>query len=640
VRMERFVKRSTKALMIGIIAVMALGLVFSGTFAFWGDEKLKGDAGVIFGTVKVSKADFKDHQRRSLGHERYAMLKQYTEQFKFAQNFDFLVSFVMRQVANRSESEALKKTWEQVILLQDAADKGLAVSDEEIQKEKDAFQKFFVPSKEKEKEKGEPDERDPELQAAEFLAIKKDQFDTFFREAVLMDKLLDLVTASEFADYGKVYGELLANEKYARALYAEFNPKDYEQDLDPISPEAILKYYHENNKRFEVQARIMLVYLLADLEEFRKRVPDPSEKEIKDYYDKNKSQFEKVRPRMDEHGHDESEHHPERRRPPQEYRTIEEAREDIVKKLKDNQALELAVVEMRKVGDHINAAAKPYSDTLFDEIKAKFDPQSKPDMGWLKQLTTEPFDQKSIDEVEKTLGKNSRVDWGFGKDRKVGDISPRFKTEKGFVYYRLQLRKEPFVPRLQDYITKTVVKILQKQQTVDRAKKAATNASIDINATWLGSARTKYRCPKHPDRSSSSPGHCGRCSGPLERVSLEFKGTKLFRLDGKDRAGIAEDGALAAEINKNCFSDGNPLPVGQARFFEGKAVVGSKKQEWSFVVVMDDTLEKVPENVETEFKNKLQQENEKVRRDRRTRYVTELVARAELKDFMKDSGGE
>lgn len=632
---QNFVKRSTKGIFIVIIAIMAFGLIFSGTYAFWGvDEKDKGDAGVIFGNVKVSKATFRDHARRSLGHERYAQLKMYSEQFKFGLKMDFLIGWIMKQVANRSEAEKNKKTWENIILLQDAQDKGLAVSDEEVNKEKDAFLKMFEPSKDKDAPPQE--ERDPEAAAIEFLEIRKGDLETFFREALLMDKVLDLVTAAEFADYGKIYGDILKDEQYARVYVAGFDPKEFVRDLSPVGEGAIRKYYDDNIKRFEIPVRIQLLYLLADIESFKSKVPDPDDKEIEAYYNKNKSQFEKVKPpKIDEHGHDESEHHPERKKDqgPKEYRTLQEAREDVIKKIKEERAWERAKEVMREVGERVKAAPTPSPDTLFDDIKKEFDGKGVP----LTYDVTALFDQKTIDEVEKQVGKNSRVDWGFGKDRKLGDVSPRFKTEKGFIYYRLQSKKDPFTPGLIGSIRERIVKILQKKQALDRAKQAATDLSVEINLKGLAAARTKYRCAKHPGQTSSSPGRCGQCSAELERLSVEFKYSDLFKLDGRQSA-FKDDQALGREANKNAMMEGKPLPIGQARVFDGSQMVGSPKQEWSFVVVMDDIVEKVPENIETEFGQRRGTANEQARRERRKFYVSELVARAELKDFMKDAG--
>ncbi|MBI2899569.1 MAG: hypothetical protein HYY17_05250 [Planctomycetes bacterium] len=662
---QRFVKSSTKGIFIFIIAVMTVSLVVSfSSFGGITGDKEKGDAGVIFGNIKIDKTTFRDHQRRAVGHDRYASAKQMMDMPFLAQYPQYRDQMFANIAQKRMETaQEIKKTWETIVLLQDAKDKGIAVSDEEAEKAKTDFLKIFEGNKES--------EVDAEAAAIEFLAIRKDAIETFFREAVMMQKLLDLVEQSEFCSYADIYDEMLAQQKYARVLYVEFDPKDFVRDLSPIGSGAILKYYEQHKELlFKVPLRIQVLYLLADLELFHKYycpkhlnqrsagpgkcpdrsggvtecgtefvrpvLPAPDDKEIEKYWNENRTTF--VKPRVDDRGPDDP-MHPERKKEPKppEYKTLQEAREDVIKRIQERKAIDRALAVMMKAEDRILASPKPVPETVFEEIKREAEGQGTP----LILDVTSPFDEKSIDEIEKLVGKNSKLPkWGFHDSHKEGDVSPRYKTDKGFVYYRLQVRKEPYVPGLNDSIRERIVKTKQREQAIARAKQAAVDLSAEVNLRGLAAARVKYRCSKHPSQTSGSPGKCALCSADLERLAVEFKESKEFKLDGRDPSGVAEDSKLAAELNKNAKPDGKPLPIGQARVFEGSQMTGSPKQKWSFIVVMDDIIEKVPENADADFAQRRSGAIERARGERRRLYVNETVARADPKNFMEGAGGE
>jgi hypothetical protein len=164
------------------------------------------------------------------------------------------------------------------------------------------FQKFV----------GRPDYSDEIMNriARELIHVDFSKLHDWMSTHVVVEKLLTLIGNSEFADYDKIYGSLLSSQKMAKVWYASFDPKDYMKDLKTPSTDEIATYYSKNKDKFKIPGKVQVAYLMADAEELKKKEPEPTEEEIKKYYNDFKvAEFSKP------HEHKPGDEHHETRRP-------------------------------------------------------------------------------------------------------------------------------------------------------------------------------------------------------------------------------------------------------------------------------------------------------------------------------------
>jgi len=210
-----------------MIAPTGLLTLFLGALAS-GQER--EEAGVIFGTTKISRDAYQTARSRVLGHERYALLMQLCEQFQFATTLEFLISFVLRQVRDLDKGEAIKKTWRTLILLHRCAEKGIRPTAEDTRGERDAFLRLL---------RKEGQEAAPAAEAATFLGIPERNLDSFLQEALSIRRLLDDAVRGEFASVRECYEELWNEHAFGRVRFASFDPRDYAKDLLPPTDKEI-----------------------------------------------------------------------------------------------------------------------------------------------------------------------------------------------------------------------------------------------------------------------------------------------------------------------------------------------------------------------------------------------------------------
>ena len=126
----------------------------------------------------------------------------------------------------------------------------------------------------------------------------------------MMEKLLDLVSQSQFPSYEDIYEEIISGTEEARVRYASLNPNDTGEFLDimgrvhpewlsqirnrKIKESKIQNYYEKNEWKFEIPAKVQVFYLLADFEAIQKSLPLPTEEEARKYYEENKESFVKA----------------------------------------------------------------------------------------------------------------------------------------------------------------------------------------------------------------------------------------------------------------------------------------------------------------------------------------------------------
>jgi hypothetical protein len=579
---EKFVQKSTRGLFAFIVVIMVVPLVLWGYMGKTGNEREedKADAGVLYGRIHISKGEFNRHlsvAAASWWWKKYndpmtMMLMQYGQQPK-----------------PPTPDQLNQQAWEDIILIREAKANGIEVSEQETHMQiRDVFQ-YFV------RGRGEYSDEIMNKIATDLLHITFASLQGWATDHVIVEKLLSLISDSEFADYDKVYERLMSGHQMAKVWYASFDPKDYLKELKAPAPDEIAGFYQKNKDKFKVPAKVQVSYLMADSEELKKLEPEPSEDLVKKYYEDNKiAEFAKP------HQHHPGEEHKEEEKP--EYKSFDEVKSEIPNKIKQKAAEKKAADIMNRVDVALGAAAtannNKYPDDVFDQLKAKF----KAEKVELVHDITLAFDPKQVEDIEKTVGSNSNLaSWAFDPAQKIGDVSQKVKTSKGVALFRLQKKIDPLDPGITERVRESIVKELQKEQIKKKTQQVANNVVQEISTHGMISARAKY--------------------------PLDWRLTRYFKLGGGD-TGI-EDAALGQAIGQE-IQRGQVHP-GKAVVVSGANLRNKDKADWAFVAYLEDLVDVPPEDAGTQFLGSRHQVDDEARKRYRDVFIQQTVKEADVK---------
>jgi hypothetical protein len=582
---QNFVKKSTRGLFIFIIATMVLPLVL------WGymssdpaqPEEEEGQAGTIFGSVKVSKADYRRQLERaaaSIWWERFEPIPTQYLQY-------------MRRLEPPTKAQIEEKAWEALVLLHEAGVNGIVVTEREVLlKLREVYQKFTGSYEYKEDVMARI--------AADILQLRGASVNAWAEQHLRVKKLLDLVSESEFADYDGVYGQVASGAKVARAWVAEVAAGDARKHLRPVTTDEVAAQYRKSRDKYKVPQKVQVSYLMAEYEPLEKEAAEPAADEVKKYYDEHKAEFAK------EHAHKEGEEHKDDEKP--EYKSFDEVKSEIPGKIRKKAAEKRAAELMAKVdvelGRLVDAKTGKYPDDAFDKLKAQFAAQKVV----LVHDITLAFDRRRVEEVEKTVGSNSNLAaWAFETGTATGDISRVTKTSKGALLFRLNRKIEPLDPGITDRVREVIVKEVQKEQLKRRIQKEGERLVQEINASGFAAARKK--------------------------LPLEWRLTRYFKVGTMDMG--LEDYALSNAVNRQV--SGGTLAAGKAAVVAASEVRGRDK-DGSIIVYLEDASPGQSESSDTQFSDTRKRQNVEARQKFKDAYVKELLQTAAVQKDASISG--
>ena len=572
----KFVKRSTRGIFIFIVVIMVLPLVLWGTMSQGPDEKdAQGNAGVIFETLSISRASWDRHHQRALAGWWW---KKFNDPMT-------LYMWRYQKPAPPKPEELVKQAWEDLILLEDARMKGITATEQEVLiKVREIYQKLTGSFDIKE---------DILVQVANGLFhVPLTVFQAWAADLVVTDKLLDLVSESSFAEYARVYDQLLRRQQMAKVWYAAFDPKDCFRDVKPPRAEEIAAYYEKNKGKFKTPAKVQVAYLMADIEELKKKVAEPSEADVKKYYEDNKPEFSKT---DGEHAHAPGEKHEENE--PVQHKPFDEVKAGIPDKIRHRAAEKDAAAIMKRVDVELGEMGTA-PDNAFDRLKAKFKIQG---INLVYDITSR-FDRKQVDDIEKIVGQNSGIEaLAFDPAQKEGDISKKVKTSKGVALFRLTEKKDSYEAGVTDLARELIVKDLQKEQVKKRTQSLASTVVQEITTRGMALARRKR--------------------------PLDWKLTRYFTVGGVD-SGI-EDSTLSQEISQKISS--GELKAGKAVALSGSMMRNREKADWAYVLYLEDLVGATPDDVGGQFADSRRGLDEEARKRYREEYIAGRVAEAGIK---------
>jgi hypothetical protein len=572
---EKFVQKSTRGLFAFIVVIMIVPLVLWGYMGDQGREEEKGDAGVIHGVIKVSKAEYNLHLATAPASFWWK---------KFNDPMTMMLMRYGRQPEPPKPDDLAKQAWEDIVLLREAKANGIEASEtERLMELRDIFQKFTG---------GRMEYTDETMNriATDLFHVSFSSFNKWISDHVIIEKLLTLVGNSEFADFDKVYDKLMTGQQMAKVWYASFDPKDYLKAVKTPTTDEIAGYYQKNKDKFKVPAKVQVAYLMADLEELKKAEPEPTEEDVKKYYKDNQQEFAKP------HEHQPGEQHKEDEK--QEFKSLDEVKAEIPNKIKTRAAEKKAAEIMAKVDVALGAAATAnngnYPDDVFDQLKAKF----KEDK--LVYDITTSFDPKQVEDIEKIVGTNSTLaTWAFDPSLKVGAVSQKIKTGKGVALFRLQKKVDSLDPGITERIRESIVKELQKEQVRKKTSQVANNVVQEITTNGMISARVKY--------------------------PLDWRLTRYFKVGGD--TGL-EDAALGQAISQQV--QGRQVRPGKASVLSGQMLRDKDKGDWSYVIYLEDLADVPPSDVSNQFNGSRRGLDEEARKRYRDVYIQETVKSANV----------
>ena len=584
---NHFVKKYTKAVFLFIAIMMVVPLVLWGSFSpSTKGEDVDEQAATLLGTSRVTRGEYRAHIQKAVAG--YYWKNPWT--------------MFRRDGPGPREDEISTIAWENIVLLHDARDKGVEATYEEYVRQLHSVHSRIM-----------------EFMRQRFAPFSEEQFDqiglglfktqpAMFREWVrdlaTIEKLLNLVSEGTFADYDKVYDEVLKSQQMARAWYASFDPKDFERLASAPKAEEVAKYFEQNKARFKVPDKIQLAYLMAETDVMKKTVTEPTDAEIEQHYKETRAEY--LIPESMEHQHPRGELHNENEAKPEpKYKPLSEVRDQVIDRRKTAKAQEAARKAMEIVNVDLGEAVKDgkYPPEILESLQAKY----KGQVSLTLDLTT-GLSQKQFEDLEKAVGKSSKLaEWSFEAARKDGDVSDLITTDKGVAVFKVQRKVASYQPDLTGPVRRQIEEVLGKEQVRKRTSQVANNVVADIGKSGFAAARQKY--------------------------PLEWKSTRYFKAQGGD-AGVEEAGlgrAIASQVSRK------QLQTGKAAVLAGTLTNDREKADWSFVAYLEDVVSLPPDDIEKEFASVREDKNEEARIAAKQKHTTHAVETADIRkaDWLK-----
>lgn len=170
--------------------------------------------------------------------------------------------------------------WQRMILLKQARDSGLEVSDQELAQ---AILKIFPG--------GKFDRKTYDLFIRRSLKLSVFEFEKAFRETLLIQKFQESLSKLVQVSPTEVHETFLRENERLKVRYCEI-PSERFINAILLTPEEIKEYYKKNRESFRVGTQRKLQYMAIPLEGFKVNADIP-QKEVEKHYRKNRKAFDK-----------------------------------------------------------------------------------------------------------------------------------------------------------------------------------------------------------------------------------------------------------------------------------------------------------------------------------------------------------
>jgi hypothetical protein len=627
------VQKYQKWVLGSIVAVMAVSLVVSfGNFDPGSGEGDKPFA-TIFDKVTVTEKEWRDARAKAGAWFRlkavdkvdsggdYNSMQFQSMLFRYQDRPGLLA---WHPDFKPTEDDLLVCAREIVVLGYDARAKQVRATDEEVT----AVIRGFL-------ERAQISEEDVDQQhdftRRYFLADQRDFVDAV-RDWILVEKSLTLDVGGSNVLYEQVFNEKLSNSRAVRVLVAGIDGAALPPDLVPISDEQIRAEFETDRASYKMPEKVQIEYLMADIDGFRKKAKDPTPEEIQKYYDENKRQFLKTQGIEPGHSEDDGHNHGAQ---PDEYKPVDEVREEIIQKIKDQKAASEARTLIMKVNSKdvadrwykiyaeekdrepkdaaaVRARVMARTGSIFSEIRE----QLKLEGFELRNGTTLPVDKSQRDPFTTELGKilpgtaNDPLDWAMKAP--VGEIRNEvYPSEKGFALLRLDHKYEGYELDLTAPIREKIRKDLERGAAGDRSRRLATDLESRIRANGAAEvARLRAR----------------------KDVKLQ-RSTYLAQTTSDSESGLLPV-SLAQQVKSRMLKPSGDAGGPEVQVVSG-AMLGEDRKDWSYVIVVEDSVQVAPEMKDEEFLGEVRRKETSELSKAKAGRAQELVAQSEWRDATK-----
>jgi hypothetical protein len=626
------VHRYQKWVLGSIVAIMALTLVVSGNI-YSDDEESEKVHATIHGTVRITEREWREAQAKSFAWYRLKAVREIDSGtdynyvqfqpniFKFRDGPGFLA---WHQQFQPTQEDLVASAKELIILGYHAKATQVRASDEEVA---EVIRGYL--------ERAGIAEDDVEKQAdftQRYFKADRTVFIAAVRDSVLFDKALTLDVGGCNTSYEQVFNEKLSSARSIRVLVAGIDGDRLPADIVPVTDDQIRAKFDQERENYKMPPKVQIEYLMANFDDFRSRIKDPTPEEIQKYYDEHKREFLKtdsrdpIHPEGDGHQHD---------APKEEFKPVEEVREEIIKKIKDQQATRETWNLISKISSK-SFAEKWYQ--LLEEEKAREpkDPKSVRDRALARTLplfgqlrdqykaegielrngTTLAFDRNDKEAFFADLGKppsgtSDPLEWAF--QAPVGEVANQiYRSDKGFALIRLDHKLDGYALDLTGPIREKIRQDLLKESASERARSLAVQIESRIRANGASEIE---RLRRRPDIKLQRSLYLSQTTPEAETgltPSSLVQQIKTKVLKAADSAPPSSEAARSVEVQT---IDGGLL--------------GGDRKDWSYVVVVEDSVQIAPEIKDDEFFAEVRRKEAAEVARAKTNRASDLVTQAE-----------
>lgn len=437
--LSRRFKQLERPILFGITVLIALSFGITYQMSYVAAGKREDKAGKIFGQ-EISLAEFLATRARWKALES---MNPYT--------------------AGRTSDERLDaQTWNVLIHLHHAQDAGLKVSPEEV---REGVKMMFSARH------GPSFDYDEYARTVGNLGISTEEFEKAIAEALLLQKLQISALSSYQVSQKDIFGEYVKQSEEARARFVAFRPKDLEKKVAAPDGDEIAKHFNKNRARYGTPKRIQLEYVIAAYDELKKQATEPTEDQIKEYYEKNKDSLYKVpaaAPEKSEPKDAQPNPNPNPNPPAPapapapagpKYLPLAEMKSNVIDRLKDNQARLKAVELTEELDRRISSELR----RLEGEPVIDMEKLAK-ELG-LHYEVTAFLTPRNLSELTKAVGYSQQL------PRSLEALAEKMFTgvlssEKGrFKLRAVKVMPEDKSPRLTDAVRDAVVRDLREEKS-------------------------------------------------------------------------------------------------------------------------------------------------------------------------------
>ena len=638
---QKLVHKYSKWVLGSIVGIMALSLVVSFGNMNFGGNKSDVVHATIFGSVDVTEREWDEARAKSGAWFRLKAVRDIDQGtdynstalqpylFKFRDGPGLLAFHEPFKPSQEDYTAAAK---ELIILGYDARSKNIRVTDEEVD---DIIRGFLdragVP----------PDDTEAQVAfARNYFLAEPAHFKAAVRDSIMIERSLSLDVGGCNTRYEDLFAERLSSSRSVRVLAAGIDGSRLPGDLTPVTDDEIRARFEQDKESYKMPAKVQLEYLMANFDDFKAKIKDATPEEIQKYYDEKKGEFVKDKPTPKDEGHKEGDGH-DHEAPPREYKQLADVREEIIKKIKDQQAFNQAYEVLKKINSK-DIADRLYKMTEEEKAKEPNDPKVVQERvrartgGMLAEIRDEyraqgitlrngitlPFDKQQrepfTDEVGKFngIGTDPSSEWAF--QIPVGEVAHQtYRSDKGCALLRIAQKYEGYATDLTAPIREKIKQDLVRDSAGLRARRLADELVTRIRANGAPEiARLKNRSDVKIQRSayvaeSTPEGDTGLTPPALaSQVKSKFLKTP--------------ETPPATETP----------PAAEAQAIHGDTMTGDRK-DWAYVVVVEDSVQKATEVKDEDFFGDVRRRETEEVAKARVSHASKLVASAEWKDAAK-----